>query len=107
MNQGSVDGSCGRQRHVSREVAQVQSGRRKKVRMPFIAVNGLLVLVPCAVLLNRWAAADSFDAAFCGVQAIELVAGEDNLALKGLNARGGLRIAGRLRSRPTAATKAH
>ena len=29
----------------------------KKRRMPFIAGNGLLVLVPCAVVLNRWAAA--------------------------------------------------
>jgi hypothetical protein len=29
----------------------------KKKRMPFIAANGLLVLVPCAIVLNRWAAA--------------------------------------------------
>lgn len=28
----------------------------KKKRMPFIAANGLLVLVPCAIVLNRWAA---------------------------------------------------
>ena len=26
----------------------------KKKRMPFIAANGLLVLVPCAIVLNRW-----------------------------------------------------
>lgn len=25
----------------------------KKKRMPFIAANGLLVLVPCAIVLNR------------------------------------------------------
>jgi hypothetical protein len=79
----------------------------KKRRMPFIAVNGLLVLVPCAVVLNRWAAAGSFDTAFYVVQAIELIAGATNLALMGLNARDGLRMAGRLRSRPTAAADAH
>ena len=36
----------------------------KKKRMPFIAANGLLVLIPCAVVLDRWAAAGSFDASF-------------------------------------------
>lgn len=78
----------------------------KKKRMPFIAANGLLVLVPCAIVLNRWAAAGSFDAAFYAVQAIELVAGAANLTLMGLNARDGLRMAGRLRSGPAVAAKA-
>ena len=78
----------------------------KKKRMPFIAANGLLVLVPCAIVLNRWAAAGSFDTAFFVVQAIELVAGATNLALMGLNARDGLRMAGRLRGGPAVATKA-
>lgn len=36
----------------------------KKKRMPFIAVNGLLVLIPCAIFLNRWAAAGTFDTTF-------------------------------------------
>ncbi|HUN91689.1 MAG TPA: hypothetical protein VMU33_06515 [Burkholderiaceae bacterium] len=71
----------------------------KKKRMPIIAANGLLVLVPCAIMLNRWAAARSFDAAFYAVQAIELVAGVTNLALMSFNIRDGLRIAGRLRVR--------
>jgi hypothetical protein len=70
----------------------------KKKRMPFIAANGLLVLVPCAIVLNRWAAAGSFDNAFYAVQTIELVAGAANLALMGLNARDGLRMAAQLRS---------
>lgn len=78
----------------------------KKKRMPFIAANGLLVLVPCAIVLNRWALAGSFDTAFYVVQAIELVAGATNLALMGLNARDGLRMAGRLRSRPAVSAKA-
>jgi hypothetical protein len=75
--------------------------------MPFIAANGLLVLVPCAIVLNRWAAAGSFDTAFYAVQAIELLAGALNLALMGLNARDGLRLAGRLRRPTAAAAKAH
>lgn len=69
----------------------------KKKRMPFIAANGLLVLVPCAIVLNRWAAAGSFDSSFYGVQAIELIAGAVNLVLMGLNVRDGLRLAGRRR----------
>jgi len=70
----------------------------KKKRMPFIAANGLLVLVPCAIVLDRWAAAGSFDSAFYAVQAVELVAGATNLRLMGLNVRDGLRMAGRLRA---------
>jgi len=69
----------------------------KKKRMSFIAANGLLVLVPCALLLNRWAATGAFDAAFYIVQAVELLAGTANLVLMALNIRDGLRLAGRLR----------
>lgn len=89
-------------------LAKSRKGRlvdAKKKRMPFIAANGLLVLVPCAIVLNRWAAAGSFDTAFYVVQAIELIAGAVNLALMGLNARDGLRMAGRLRRNPTPAAK--
>ncbi|MCV2368210.1 hypothetical protein [Roseateles oligotrophus] len=90
-------------------LAKSRKGRlvdSKKKRMPFIAANGLLVLVPCAVVLNRWASAGTFDTTFYVVQAIELIAGAINLTLMGLNARDGLRMAGRLRSRPTPAAKA-
>jgi hypothetical protein len=74
---------------------------RKKRRMPVIAGNGLLVLVPAAILLDRWASAGSFDARFYVVQAIELVAGGLNLTLMGLNVRDGLALSGRLhRGRP-------
>ncbi len=68
--------------------------------MPFIAANGLLVLVPCAIVLNRWAASGSFDTAFHALQAIELIAGAINLTLMGLNARDGLRMTRRLRVGP-------
>jgi len=69
----------------------------KKRRMPFIAANGLLLLVPCAIALDRWAAAGSFDTRFYWVQAIELIAGATNFVLMGRNVRDGLRMAGRLR----------
>lgn len=90
-------------------LARSRKGRlvdAKKKRMPFIAANGLLVLVPCAIVLDQWAAAGTFDIAFYVVQAIELVAGAANLMLMGLNARDGLRMAGRLRSSHRAAAKA-
>ncbi|OGB34535.1 MAG: hypothetical protein A3F78_01260 [Burkholderiales bacterium RIFCSPLOWO2_12_FULL_61_40] len=78
----------------------------KKKRMPLIAANGLLVLVPCAIALNRWASAGGFDTTFYIVQSIELLAGATNLTLMGLNVRDGLRMAGRLRVAPPAIKKA-
>jgi len=88
-------------------LARSRQGRlvdAKKKRMPFIAANGLLVLVPCAIVLDRWATAGTFDTAFAVVQAIELIAGATNFALMGLNVRDGLRMAGRLRTRAPVAT---
>jgi hypothetical protein len=79
----------------------------KQRRMRFIALNGLLVLVPAALILDRLAAAGAFGAAFYAVQAAELVAGPINLVLLGLNFRDGLRMSGRMggptrRPRPAA-----
>ncbi len=71
---------------------------RKKQRMPFIGANGLLILLPAAILLDRWASAGSFDSWFYAVQGLELAAGAVNLTLMGLNIRDGLRMAGRPRS---------
>jgi len=70
----------------------------KKKRMPFIAANGLLILVPCAIVLSRWASAGVFDTTFYSVQALELLAGATNVTLLALNVRDGLRLAGRLRA---------
>jgi hypothetical protein len=67
----------------------------KRKRMMFIAANGLLVLVPCVILLNLLAAQYRFDAVFYAVQTTEFLAGATNLALMGLNVRDGLRLAGR------------
>jgi len=69
----------------------------KKKRMSFIAANGVLFLVPCAIFLNRWAAAGTFDTTFYLVQGLELLAGATNLGLMGLNIRYGLRMSRRLR----------
>ena len=82
-------------------LARARRGRlvdAKKRRMPVIAANGLLVLVPCAIVLQRWAAAGAFGAAFLAVQGIELLSGAANLTLIALNVRDGLRLAGRLRT---------
>ncbi|WP_109357408.1 hypothetical protein [Sphingorhabdus sp. EL138] len=68
----------------------------KKKRMPFIAANGLLILVPSAVFLATKSAAGSFDGWFYSVQALELVAGATNLTLIGLNIRDGLTMTGRI-----------
>lgn len=66
-------------------------------RMPVIAANGILVLVPSALFLAFKAAAAEFGASFYAVQALELAAGAVNIVLLGLNLRDGLRMKGRLR----------
>ncbi len=67
----------------------------KKKRMPFIAANGILILIPAAFFLEKWAAAGSFDAKFYIVQIAELVAGATNLFLMGLQARDGRKLTGK------------
>lgn len=67
----------------------------KRKRMPFIGANGILILLPAAIVLNQWAAAGNFDNWFYLVQGLELLAGAVNLALMGLNIRDGLRLAGK------------
>ena len=67
----------------------------KKKRMPIIAANGLLILLPSAILLDQWASVGTFDTAFYVVQGFELIAGAINLTLMSLNARDGLRLSGK------------
>ena len=66
-------------------------------RMPIIAANGILVLIPSALYLSFKAQAGTFDAGFYAVQVLELGAGAVNIALLGLNMRDGLRMTGKLR----------
>ena len=61
----------------------------KKRRMPFIALNGLAILLPAAFYLQSKAASHSFDTAFYAIQFLELIAGAFNLSLMGLNIRDG------------------
>jgi hypothetical protein len=68
---------------------------RKKKRMPFIALNGLLILLPSAIFLASKANAGAFDQTFFLVQGLELIAGAINVTLMGLNIRDGLRLTGR------------
>lgn len=67
----------------------------KKKRMPFIAANGLLVLIPAAIFLDRWASMGTFDTMFYFVQGVELLAGSVNITLMGMNIRDGLNMSGR------------
>ncbi|MEM8551006.1 MAG: hypothetical protein AAGF45_01390 [Pseudomonadota bacterium] len=71
----------------------------KAKRMPIIAANGVLVLIPSALYLSRKAQVGELDAVFYGVQTLELAAGALNLVLLGLCMRDGLRLTGRLKRR--------
>lgn len=68
----------------------------KKKRMPWIAANGLLILVPAAFYLESKASVGAFDTSFYVVQGAELIAGMANLIMMGLNIRDGLIISGRI-----------
>ncbi|MDR6990290.1 hypothetical protein [Luteimonas sp. 3794] len=71
----------------------------KKRRTRIAAANGLLVLLPCAIVLARLVEAGRTDALFYSIQALELIAGAANLTLLGLNMRDGFRLTGRLSKR--------
>lgn len=66
-------------------------------RMPFIAANGLLILIPSALFLAHKAQVGQFDTPFHMVQALELIAGAINMTLLGINMRDGLMMKGRIR----------
>jgi len=72
----------------------------KRRRMPIIAANGILVLVPSALFLAARAQAGELDGVFYAVQALELVAGGVNVTLLGLSLRDGLRLSRGPRRRP-------
>ena len=70
---------------------------KKQKRMPFIAANGILILLPAALYLNHLAANGNFGTVFYLVQGAELAAGACNLVLMLMNIRDGMRMSGRLR----------
>ncbi len=84
-----------------KSTAPVVAGKRR--RMPVIALNGILILVPSAFFLAARAGAGQFDTAFYAVQAVELVAGAVNIALMALNIRDGFALTRKRRNRPVTA----
>ncbi|ASQ90164.1 hypothetical protein CHL67_03775 [Prosthecochloris sp. GSB1] len=66
----------------------------KKRRMPFIALNGLLILVPSAIFLDHCASNGNYGSFFYAIQGLELTAGALNLILIGSSIRDGLRLSG-------------
>jgi hypothetical protein len=71
---------------------------RKQRRLQAAAAVGLLVLVPCALILNHLAAAPVPGSAFAVLEITEFLFGTLNLSLLALNFRDGRRIARRHRS---------
>lgn len=65
---------------------------RKRGRMKIIAANGLLILLPLAILLYLRAAAGLFDGVFYAMQTLEVLAGLVQLALLALNFRDGRKM---------------
>lgn len=69
----------------------------KKRRMRIVCMNGVLIMLPCALFLSHKATAGQFDMAFYAVQVVELAVGTVQLLLIGRNVKDGLALAGRLR----------
>ncbi len=85
-----------------RAITGARQGRlikTKMKRMIFIGLNGLAVLLPCAIVLDRLAASGTFDPIFYSLQTVEFLAGAVNMGLMGMNIRDGLLLSGRLRKK--------
>ncbi len=65
---------------------------KKRRRMKIIAANGLLILLPLAILLYLRATSGRFDGLFYGMQMLEVLAGIFQLSLLVLNFRDGRRM---------------
>lgn len=72
---------------------------KKLKRMPFVVVNGLLILIPSALFLASRAKVGNFDTWFYSVQAVELLAGATNFTLLALNMRDGFKMTSGRRQR--------
>jgi hypothetical protein len=72
--------------------------RRKQRRLQAAAAVGLLVLVPCALILSHLAAAPAASRAFTALEITEFVFGTFNLSLLALNFRDGRRMTRHRRS---------
>lgn len=77
--------------------------RRKQWRLRLAALNGVVILIPTALLLAARARAGQLDVTFAALQALELVAGAANIVLLASNLREGLAMRRARRERATAA----
>jgi len=66
--------------------------KQKLFRTKLAAANGALILLPAAIVLNRWAQAGQFEISFYLLQGVELIAGAINLYLLMKNATSGRRL---------------
>ncbi|MDO6965410.1 hypothetical protein [Rhizobium alvei] len=69
----------------------------KKSRMKLIAINGVCVMVPSALVLYYWATLEKYDSGFYLLQVIELIGGMTQFTLLGLNFRDGRKMTARRR----------
>ncbi|MDC3962398.1 hypothetical protein [Polyangium jinanense] len=90
----AIAGGTGNSLSANRKGRLIDAKRR---RMKFIAANGLLILVPSALVLYRLASAGSFGVTFVVIQIIELAAGATNVFLLSRMIRDGFRLSGRFR----------
>ncbi len=95
-----IAGATGRSMAAGR---QAPVFRRKRRRAALIAVVGIVVLVPCAVVLQIMAVDGDFGTAFATIQAVELAGGLVNLTLLSLNVRDGRRLTAPSRRRSATA----
>jgi hypothetical protein len=72
--------------------------RRKQRRLQAVAAGGLLVLIPCALILNHLAAGPTTGAAFTALEITEFFFGTVNVSLLALNFRDGRRMTRRRRT---------
>ncbi len=72
---------------IARKSKKLELINVKKRRMPFIAFNGIAILIPCAIYLNILASNGIFDRSFYLVQGLELIVGAINLVLMFKNIR--------------------
>lgn len=70
---------------------------KKKKRMPFIVLNGILFMVPAAIVLDMWASTGQFGTKFWVIQLVEIIGGVINLILLSMSMRDGLILTGKLK----------
>lgn len=73
----------------------------KQTRMKVAGINGVIILLPAAIILARWSALGQFDGLYWTVQILEIIAGMTNLTMIGLNIRDGIRLGHKEKKRTT------